>query len=881
LIAIVVAALLGASPGAWSVLDLTPPAQVLAAGNRNVEVLVRNDGPAAVSGDTLSLHSRWEPEGAAPSEVIAEATLDRDVPAGATTHVLFAFPTPLSSGLHHLRWAVRTGEPVHDGDPSAAMRIERFSGRILSFDSPRWALPGSMMPVKLEVENTGTAAWDAFDEVAPIWSRMMGAKFRDYSRRLPVDRTVKPGERVVVSGQIEVPHNPAFPRPVWLSWAAVRDGQRRAESGGTRWLVLLPPPGRFLLRVLVFAALAFAVRRWRRRAAPPSNGPDWLPPFLVGASVTTLGLCISDFLQIRLEAGHALAFVSASFLVALPCALAPARWKWPTCCATVAFAALFTFADMIHYRAFGTLLGIGAFGGGGQLLEVLHSVRALIGKMDWELLGIPLSTLGFAWAARAPAARSGRSAWVAGAVAVLAIPAVVLALGPLADPSQPVFVVRREALASLGVAGVHLVDAARVLREKLGEPSITPEERARLVQVFVAHKQLADSDRSEPTFGVARGSNVLLVQVEALQEWGIDAEVAGTPVMPFLHGLKGRAMFFSKVFDQTHDGRTSDAEFVTLNSLHPLAEGAAAWRVVGNDFLSLPSVLRRASYETYSFHGNSVMFWNRSVMHPHYGIEHLEFREQLGEGESYGFGLSDRVLFDRAVDVLARAPQPFFAFAITLSSHHPYDYLPESERTLAIGPLRDTMEGRYLEALHYADRQLEHLFSLLDARGLLKNTVVAIYGDHDAGLSDSKNLEHLIGQDHLDDLGWVRLDRVPLFIRVPGESLTGEREVMGGQVDIAPTLLHLLGLPQPPCYLGVPLLGPAWVPAISPMSAAAGPARIWLDAPSGGGCFDRTSLRPLPADACASLATARRDEVEASRWVVEHNEIKSLGCAPL
>jgi phosphoglycerol transferase MdoB-like AlkP superfamily enzyme len=309
-------------------------------------------------------------------------------------------------------------------------------------------------------------------------------------------------------------------------------------------------------------------------------------------------------------------------------------------------------------------------------------------------------------------------------------------------------------------------------------------------------------------------------------------------------------------------------------------EGAAAMRLVGNDFLALPELLRRAGYSTYSAHGNFPAFWNRSVMHPKYGIEKMLFHDVLGDGEQFGFGLSDKVFVERLVPYLARSKKPFFAFAITVSSHHPYDMLPPWLKTLDVGPLQGSMLGDYLEAQHYTDSALQHLFELLDQQGLLKSTLVVIYGDHDAGLADTPEYEQLLGIDQMSAPEAIRFDRVPLFVRLPDESLHGIEPRLGGQIDIAPTVLHLLGIQQPPCYVGVPLLGKGDVPAVSPMGAAAEESRVWIGSGNDdhGTCLDRATLQPIDSAQCDGIARESGAELAASKWAIEHNALRELGC---
>src|SRR5207247_362043 len=81
-----------------------------------------------------------------------------------------------------------------------------------------------------------------------------------------------------------------------------------------------------------------------------------------------------------------------------------------------------------------------------------------------------------------------------------------------------------------------------------------------------------------PTFGAARGKNLIVVQVESLQDFVVDFRVGEQDVMPHLRRWSDDALRFTNVTDQTNQGRTSDAELTAMASLLPLDRGAVAFQ---------------------------------------------------------------------------------------------------------------------------------------------------------------------------------------------------------------------------------------------------------------------------------------------------------------
>src|SRR6185295_13780821 len=93
---------------------------------------------------------------------------------------------------------------------------------------------------------------------------------------------------------------------------------------------------------------------------------------------------------------------------------------------------------------------------------------------------------------------------------------------------------------------------------------------------------------------------------------------------------------------------------------------------------------------------------------------------------------------------LERLPRPFAAWLITLSLHHPFEDFPAAHKTLALGALDGTSFGNYLHTMRFFDDALEAFKTTLAQSGLLDDSVVVVFGDHDAGFARDAALEHTI-----------------------------------------------------------------------------------------------------------------------------------------
>lgn len=101
--------------------------------------------------------------------------------------------------------------------------------------------------------------------------------------------------------------------------------------------------------------------------------------------------------------------------------------------------------------------------------------------------------------------------------------------------------------------------------------------------------------------------------------------------------------------------------------------------------------------------------------------------------------------------------------------------------------------AEYLAAIEQADALVGHALSALRDSGEEANTIVVFLGDHGPTFPHGKMTLH--------DLGL----RTPLIIRAPGLGAGVRTRALASSVDLAPTLLDLLGLPPLPGAHGVSL----------------------------------------------------------------------------
>jgi arylsulfatase A-like enzyme len=143
-------------------------------------------------------------------------------------------------------------------------------------------------------------------------------------------------------------------------------------------------------------------------------------------------------------------------------------------------------------------------------------------------------------------------------------------------------------------------------------------------------------------------------------------------------------------------------------------------------------------------------------------------------------------------------------------SHHPYEPMtgePLIDFFKGELPPDDYDLGRYLNTLHDVDGQLGRIFDGLRRRRLADDTLVAITADHGEAFGDPHASWGHGASLYQEDV------RVPLVLWNPRLLPRGRRSmVVGGHVDLNPTLAQVLGLPPDPAWQGRSLFDPTRAP---------------------------------------------------------------------
>ena len=177
----------------------------------------------------------------------------------------------------------------------------------------------------------------------------------------------------------------------------------------------------------------------------------------------------------------------------------------------------------------------------------------------------------------------------------------------------------------------------------------------------------------ENLFGAAKGRNLIVIQLEAFQNFAINREYEGQELTPFLNSLvnEQESVYFDHYYYQVGSGNTSDAEFATNNSILGTMSSYTYTLYQQNYFRGLPVLLKEQGYETAAMHAYEKTFWNRENIYPSLGFDHFFDSDYYEDDEDYtGWSVvatNDKSFYHQSIDAMKTMKEPFYSFMITLS----------------------------------------------------------------------------------------------------------------------------------------------------------------------------------------------------------------------
>jgi arylsulfatase A-like enzyme len=297
--------------------------------------------------------------------------------------------------------------------------------------------------------------------------------------------------------------------------------------------------------------------------------------------------------------------------------------------------------------------------------------------------------------------------------------------------------------------------------------------------------------------GRERIDNVVLVVLESAGARYFDQYGGGYSITPHLARLAPRSLRGEHVYANTA------SSFLAMMSILSARQSEVSPAPAMPETPMLPGILRDAGLRTAFFHSSDTRSAGAEDFLAAAGFERVrDYRGRRCEApliadrsEFLSQGTLDRCTFDEMKRWIAAEPdRPFFAMLWTFQSH--FDYFPGTTEPLpaleqgefAGDPRRAGNKRRYLAALREADEQVGLLVDFLRAEGLADSTLVVVVGDHGESFDDHGQFGH-------GGSLYESAVQVPLVLINPSLSPQRSFDRLASHIDLAPTIVDLIGLP--------------------------------------------------------------------------------------
>jgi arylsulfatase A-like enzyme len=259
------------------------------------------------------------------------------------------------------------------------------------------------------------------------------------------------------------------------------------------------------------------------------------------------------------------------------------------------------------------------------------------------------------------------------------------------------------------------------------------------------------------------GADVVLITIDALRPDRLGAYGSKKQISPNLDALAKKSVVFTRAYSPSPTSSYSlSALFCSRYSFGQMPETPANWPTLAQHFAE-------NGYQTYATYNEGIFFTDKERF--------TSFAENgFGFQEKYVEYLDSYDISRLGLAALDEDPGPNFVWLHIAEPHEPYQVRPGFDR----GP---TPEDRYDAEVWYADKHLEQILKPLEGR----NVIIIVAADHGEAFG-----EHGVYY-HTSDI-YSEQAHIPLFIYYPGiqPRIIDTPQTL---IDLAPTVLELLGLP--------------------------------------------------------------------------------------
>ncbi len=294
--------------------------------------------------------------------------------------------------------------------------------------------------------------------------------------------------------------------------------------------------------------------------------------------------------------------------------------------------------------------------------------------------------------------------------------------------------------------------------------------------------------------------NVVFVVLETTATGHLGLTGGPVPNTPNLSRLASEGLFWVNHYAHSPSSMMALYQLLCGNHSQPQDKHISATRP-RIDCHSLSEILVERGYSAGLFHSGRFSYSEKDRFFTGRGYEVLYDAISMPNAQQYkkwSWGIEEQATIDALVGWMKASSSPAFATYIPVYPHHPYP-VPSKEYKKFKG---GGTEGNYRNAMYYMDQMVGYLLKELDANELLENTLLVFVGDHGEGFG-----EHPGSKMHGRTLYDEASKTFALWFAPEAMSRGYIDRRVFGHVDVLPTLLDILSLPQEDKHPGVSAYG--------------------------------------------------------------------------
>lgn len=261
-------------------------------------------------------------------------------------------------------------------------------------------------------------------------------------------------------------------------------------------------------------------------------------------------------------------------------------------------------------------------------------------------------------------------------------------------------------------------------------------------------------------------------------------------LMPLMDNIAtNQALLFDNIY--ADGNRTIRGYEAVFSSFPPLPGDSIVARDRSENVETIARVLARDGYDTtFVYAGRGVFDGTGPFTKANGWSNFVEMKDFKNPAFTTVWGVCNEDLYDRLLEECRERHKkglPFFMTSMSVSNHKPFTYptgrIPENPQ-----------EKRRDFVVKYSDYALARFFQMAQKEAFWTNTIFAVVADHGARVYGSQTVP-------------IHSYEIPVVVVGPAVVSQPKRiSTLGCQLDVAPTLLGLIGRPYESCFFGHDLL---------------------------------------------------------------------------